>query len=823
MRHGSIGLRLGAGMFIGTRAGLALRDAPHLDFIIDIAVVGCLSLITMAWALRNRRRAMRAMALGLVTCLGFAVAGDHALRDDPTTLRVGPDAEPVLVHVRARLLDRFMPQTEPSGDLLDAFVHPRGDLPWMATASVLQIQDGSEWIDSRAVVRIVCGQTPDDLNPGSMILMHGWLGPLGPGHIADRPRAVPWACDRAVAVIRCEVPPRIERSPDAIQTMLHQARGWLDGNLLECLGHQTHERHRSLVVAMTTGRLLPGMEAIRERFRKAGLSHFLAISGFNVAVLFVMARWFMEWVGVPWVVRGLVLILLGAVFLLMVEMGVSVLRAGMTGSLLGLALLLRRGWNASGVLGVVAIITLWIDPCEAMNPGFQLSFGAVLGLLHGTQHVECALGGLVTTPQDAWWKRWIVGMRAAIAASLAAWLVSIPITLHHSGSMHPWCPLVSTVLGPCAALLTVIASMASIAGSLPGMESLLGMPLRWLALGMDKGVHASLWLPLRSLDVAPIPWWWASLGLCALALWWCTRWGRLIRIGGLLVSVLFWLLGAMWIRDQVSPASCPDSSELSWVMLDLGETHAHLISCDGVHTLVDGGSWSSRSVGTRRIIPMLHALGVKSIDRMVIRRATIDRFSGLPEVLESVPVGQVMLASTWNRSWDRDSAQDLFLRLVRQTRTPCRILDRESAWEQGSLSWRCLTPNASLSNSNPAPMIVIQHAGWSDAPCVVLPGACTDTAIERWMQRVHLARALAIEWPPIGHESDLRRRILADLQPMHVLVTSRGVMRPWPLAVAPTMCGSVHLDGCLRFTARFSPLESRLQRWSSRGWCQLTR
>jgi ComEC/Rec2-related protein len=819
------GLWFAAWMFVGTRVGLAMPRTPGADFVVDACLVLGLIAAMSTWILRGNRWSRMFLLPVAIVGLGAALAGNHVLRSDPHGLRIGPDAEPVMVRTRCVLRSRPMPREPPARDLLDPFIVPRTDPPWVAMVTILQIHDGEAWVTSSGVIRLQIQSVPGDLLPGTVVVATGWLERDAGDRSLVRVRGRTQACEAPVATLRCDEPPRVDGDPGLFDEMLNRARHWLDGNLLECLGHQAPERHRSLVVAMTTGRLLPGIETVQESFREAGLSHFLAISGFNVAVLFMMARWLMEWLGIPWRTRGWITILLGMLFLLMVEPGVSVLRAGLSGSVLGLAGVLRRGWSATGVLGVVAIITLIADPCEAASPGFQLSFGAVLGLVHGTPHVEHVLGARHAERSRGILMRSLHAMRVALSASIAAWLVSVPITLHQGGLMHPWCAITSTVLGPCAALMTVVASVGAILGNAPGADTFPGALLRFLAWFMEHAVRLSIDLPARIWNLGMIPWWWAAIALVCLTLWWRSRPGRVPGIGWLVTSGLIWLLGAATLPDTITPAHMRDTTGLSWITLDLGDSRAHLISSGGFHTLIDGGSSTHRAIGSRQLVPALRALGVQTLDRIVVRRASLDRFSGLPELLDALPVGQVVLASSWSRMWSPGSAQSMFLERAREKGIPLRILDRELGWEQGFLTWRCLSGSVRGLASDISPLIVVRHAQLSDHACVVLAAGCSGSLIERALVTGSCRRPLALEWPPAGLSLETSRALLQEMDPEHVIMTSRqdptSMFERW--TGSEPRWGSLPRDGSMRFTADASPTVSRLLRWRSGAWQSVTR
>ena len=118
-----------------------------------------------------------------------------------------------------------------------------------------------------------------------------------------------------------------------------------------------------------------------EDFRRSGLSHLLAVSGQNVALLALLA---MPVLGAardpaaraPGLGPGP-----DRVYVPLTGAGPSIQRAGVMGALAVLATLAGRRASRLYALAVAAIVTLALDPRIAADVGWQLSFAAVVGIL----------------------------------------------------------------------------------------------------------------------------------------------------------------------------------------------------------------------------------------------------------------------------------------------------------------------------------------------------------------------------------------------------------------------------------------------------------
>jgi ComEC/Rec2-related protein len=822
----AIGLACGCCVWLGALAGLQLSGTPILDAIVDWVLIAALVTPIVTWVPRRRSGAQRLILLLSLGLLGFARAGVHMSRVDPLTLRHGHDAPETLVRVRGLLRERLVPVETGDRDVLDPWIRPPSDVPWRSELQILQVHDGVGWHDGHGIVVLLLATTPQDVAVGTELEVLGWMQPIGrgvPGKPCRDTRLT--RCDGVIGVLQSDLDPLVVREPDwwtASQNSLHR---WLDSNLLDCLGGGSRERHRALLVAMTTGRTLPGLHAFRDLFHQAGLSHFLAISGFNVAILLITARVLMEVVGLPWWMRGWCLALLAIIFVIAVAPGVSVARAGMSGVCAGIALGLRRGWKPESVLGTCMVLMLLWDPCLAVDLGFLLSFGAVLGLVRGTRPIQELVpdvGGLTVPP---WVRRFVTSVWAAIAAGLGAWLMSIPITLHAVGVTHPWCAFTSTLLGPCAALITVLASMGAVLGWIPGSEFVFRPLLELLVECMYWGVATSAGIQGSRWDTGCVSGWWCLLGFSSLV-WWWGRPSRSVPRGWVISAMLGWFMMALLLFRNSEAVAEPAADSLRWTCLSLGGGNAHVIQRGHMATVIDAGSRTSRSTGSTIVVPALRSLGIRVIDRIVVRRASIDRFSALPEVIEQFPVRSILLSSDWFRPWGSDTPQSMVLKRLALSEIPIHDLGLIDGWTDEAWTWSCERRRLSSRVDVGPPVLSLRADRGCHSPTLVFMRGCDESTIWNALQRRAIQDVAALEWPPTTMLDRLDQEALPAIDPGHViqvvgdetpaqsLFRRHAGWRPW---------GLLKMDGALQFRLNDSGSSAGLFRWTCSGWVQIHR
>ena len=475
---------------------------------------------------------------------------------------------------------------------------------------------GSPWFSGRRArepARPASGTLPlslygpaPPLAPGDHIRVTGELRALAP--FRNPGAAPPGARQRTPRYVATARPAGVERLPPAPLPWWLRAR----------LGiHAVIEAHLPPV----SGALLEGL-LIGERrqlpptlladFRRAGVYHVLAISGFNVALVAGSAFLLFRLARLPApLAAGLALATLVA-FAAVVGGQASVLRATVMGGLFLAASLLGRESRVWNSLAAALLVLLALDPGSLAEPGLQLSFAATAGLLH--------LGPWIR----GWLAPWCPGpVAAALSVSAGAQLGVTPVMLLHFGQLSPLGVAANLLVVPLAGLLTtggvLTLAVATASESLahPLFQSL------WLLLVLLRlVVRAVAALPGAIVHVPPPPALAvAAAGLALLLLPWIR--GRWAALG---VAVL-----AVGAGASATAAAWPDGL-VRVVVLDVGQGEAILVQApDGPALLVDtgGGGPGRGDRGERVVVPALRRLGLRRLTAVALTEGAPDHAGGL--------------------------------------------------------------------------------------------------------------------------------------------------------------------------------------------------
>jgi competence protein ComEC len=252
-------------------------------------------------------------------------------------------------------------------------------------------------------------------------------------------------------------------------------------------------------------------DGLRQDFRASGLYHLLAVSGGNVAVVALGTLWLALLIGLPRLAAEVAVLAAIGGYVLAVGAQPSVVRAGIAGGLGSLAWLTGRERDARYALVVAAIALLGWNPYNALDPGFQLSFAAVLAIFFLAPRFRGWLEGY-PLPDGL---RTVVSVSAAcgLATAPISWfqfhqipLLTVPANAAGGFAAAPMLALalVSALVAPIAPQLAAtlawangwlaayLATCAHVFGSLPGAQVTSGRTAAALALGV-AGAAAYAW------------------------------------------------------------------------------------------------------------------------------------------------------------------------------------------------------------------------------------------------------------------------------------------------------------------------------------------
>ena len=389
--------------------------------------------------------------------------------------------------------------------------------------------------------------------------------------------------------------------------------------------------------ALLTGLLLGERAALPrdtdDAFRRAGVYHVLAVSGFNVALVSASVFALLTVAGVPRRATAVAAAAALVAFALVVGGQASVIRATVMGLLVLGGIFLERDSQMPNALALAALLLLAWRPGDLWDPGFQLSFAATAGIVYGAAPAAAALVRAQCPPRVA----------ATLGVSAAAQAAVLPVMVTHFNQVSLIGPLANLLVVPLAGAATTVGLFALAAAALSDLIGSVGLSLAWaLAVALRLAVWLAAAVPW-ALVYAPAPGpfamaaWLAAAVLAAAA---GTRRARRAALG----LALGGLAVAAW------PLLLPGEGRLRVTFLDVGQGDAALVEVPGGgRLLVDGGPGGSArfDVGERVVAPFLWNHGVGRLDVVAVTHADADHSGGLAAVLRGLGVGEIWENGRW--------------------------------------------------------------------------------------------------------------------------------------------------------------------------------
>jgi competence protein ComEC len=220
-----------------------------------------------------------------------------------------------------------------------------------------------------------------------------------------------------------------------------------------------------------------------------GLTHLIAVSGYNLTILINAARKPLRSVS-----KFLALMMplwLIFVFMLLTGFSASIVRAAIVSGLSLLASYYGRTYKPMVLIMLSAVTTLAYNPAYLWSDvGWQLSFLAFYGIL--------VIGPLMTTLLRA--ERMIPKL---IIESTAAYIITLPLIMGLFGNISIISPVANVLILPLVPLVMFLAFVAGLFGMATPLAALLGIPLKLLLAAMLGLMEFLSKVPYASIIIPP--------------------------------------------------------------------------------------------------------------------------------------------------------------------------------------------------------------------------------------------------------------------------------------------------------------------------------
>jgi competence protein ComEC len=446
-----------------------------------------------------------------------------------------------------------------------------------------------------------------------------------------------------------------------------------------------------LVAGLAMGEVADLSEELEEQMRSVSLTHLVAVSGANCAIVVGMVYLICVRLRLGRTGRTVVSLasLLG--YVMLVGPDPSVLRAAvMTASVIVMVALGRRTW-ALNALAIAAIVLLIADPWLAVEYGFGLSVLATSGILLLAPAMTEKLSAKMPMP-----------LALGLSVTMSAQLLCLPLLLQLQPGLPTYSVAANLLAGPMVAPVTVLGILAVV---LTPLAPWLVGPITWLA-SLGTFLIETVAIFFAELPIVYFPWvtGFSATLLSALLILMVSAWLRsnLLRlrqasVAGLVVVAVATL--SVPAASEILPGGWP-LEDWEVVACDVGQGDALVIRSLGRVAVIDVGK------DEELIDICLSEVGVRTIDLLVLTHFDFDHVGGLTGALGGRSVSHAIVSGFPD---DRPATKSS-LDQLKEIGTQVIIAEPTITGSLGEFSWRVLAPSktaAEAKDSNDASVTMV--------------------------------------------------------------------------------------------------------------------
>ncbi len=421
---------------------------------------------------------------------------------------------------------------------------------------------------------------------------------LLPGQkIAVAAKVLPSKERRVAALLIVKQPPQLVTTPSRWALALAKIRQGL----------------RDATGSGDAGALIPGMvigdtskqsEEFKNEMRRSGLTHLVAVSGANFAIVSAFVLWGMQFIFRRTHYRIIATAIALGAFIALVRPSPSVLRAAAMAAVLLAAHASRRGRDSLPALGFAIAAVVLLDPFQARDPGFALSVLATAGLLLFAPRIKPTI----------------------LAAPIAAMVFCSPVIIALSGYISPMSVLANVLAAPAVTPITIVGFIAALVSPISPTAS------AFLVFLIKPFAH---WITTIAEWIARFPVLSLRTGLygfvAALVVIGLLIWGRRKAVAVLLVVILSLTWLQRFPAGDWQIANC-DIGQGDALVLNLQNKRAIVIDVGPDPELIDR---------------CLHQLGIKEIPLLILTHPHADHVGGLLGAQKRRTIGQTWYGNVY--------------------------------------------------------------------------------------------------------------------------------------------------------------------------------
>ena len=449
----------------------------------------------------------------------------------------------------------------------------------------------------------------------------------------------------------------------------------IKNTVLGIVGHCLAKNQAGLLAGMIIGYKDGLDQNAFEAFSRAGLTHIMVASGMNVAFIILPLSFLFRKLRLTRNVTNIIIICILVLFIFVTGFSASVVRAVIMGIIILSGQMIMRETDIYTSISTAVLSLLLYNPFMIFDIGFQLSFAATLSLVMLYPSIKATVS-FKYIPEI---------FSDTLAATLAAQLGVIPISIYYFNSLSLISVISNLLVVPTVQIITIIGFVMVFSGLVNiNLAVLIGYINNSILSFVLFVTEISSKLPYASIKV-PTP---SILMVCIyyiIVLYFFK--GRRVLSNFISQKRLALAVIIILLLNLTCSRLLPKPIEITF--LDVGQGDGAFIrTAHGTKVLIDGGgkesdSKSSFDVGKSVMVPYILDQGTKKIDIVIASHGHADHTEGLEAVLKEFKIGLLILPDTDGQGFDRISSicSEKGIRIVKCSRGNIIKLDNDTKFE----------------------------------------------------------------------------------------------------------------------------------------------
>ena len=395
-------------------------------------------------------------------------------------------------------------------------------------------------------------------------------------------------------------------------------------NLKKLLPEQEAELEQGILLGDTSD-----IESdIKDDFRECNLSHMLAVSGAHLSYLVLGINTVLSKKAFGIRRRKILSIIFILIFMVIVNMSPSVVRAGISTIIAIFATLIYRKQDTYTTISIALLLTLLNNPFAIFDFGLQLSYIATLSIIiFYSKFTQKQFNNKV--------KKYLY---ESVMLTLSANILILPITIYEFNTI-PINSIISNLLaGPLLGICIILGMFTVILSTVCfPVSKLIAFPLQIILKILIKIIELISKIPFGNYTVKT-PWFIVVVLTYAIIATLIYNKKRITKILTMITLIIFIV---MQVCDFINI-----DGKLKIYFIDVGQGDSMIVkTVRGKNILIDGGGSKDPDydIGEKILVPYLLDRRIKTLDYVIISHFDEDHATGVAQILGKIDVSSIIL------------------------------------------------------------------------------------------------------------------------------------------------------------------------------------